>query len=63
MAEQYNKKEQPKNTRYVFRPSTTTQQLVELYQNESSTSRTKALEELIQLGGTVWLQKVYKGSD
>lgn len=58
-----NKKENPKTKVVTFRASTATLQMLELYQKESGDTRTQALEELVQLGGTVWLQKLYKGEE
>jgi len=49
-----------KDIKYVFRPSTTTIELLELYLQESgSANRTQAIEDLIQMGGTVWVKNYY----
>lgn len=55
-----NRKDNPKNTKYVFRPSTNTIELINWYLETRGGSRTKALEDLIQIGGTVLIQREYK---
>ncbi len=52
-----------KDTRYVFRPSTNTIELIKWYLDTRGGSRTKALEDLIQIGGTVLIQRDYKDED
>lgn len=56
-----NRKDNPKNTKYVFRPSPTTIELVEMYLETQGSTKTKALEDL--LGGTVFLQRMYKDDE
>ena len=58
-----NRKDNPKNTKYVFRPSTTTIELVAMYLETQGCTKTRALEDLIQLGGTVFLQRMYKDDE
>jgi len=57
------KLDKAKDTRYVFRPSTTTIELIDWYLDSRGGSRTKALEDLIQIGGTVLIQRDYKDED
>lgn len=51
------------DVRYVFRPSDVTQSIVRMYADSTGGSITQTLNTLIQLGGTVWLQNLYKGDD
>lgn len=57
------KLDKSKDIRYVFRPSTTTIDLIDWYIESRGGNRTKALEDLIQLGGTVLLQREYKDNE
>ncbi len=54
-----NRKDNPKTTKYVFRPSATIQELVTWYINEHGSTRTQALEVLLELGGTVAIKNHY----
>lgn len=53
------KLDKPKDVRYIFRPSTIIQELVNWYMDEHSSTKTQALEALVELGGTVAIKRHY----
>ncbi len=54
-----NRKDNPKNIKYVFRPSADIIEALELYTTSTNTSRTKAIEDLIRNGILLWLKAEY----